>query len=416
MDLTKTLTTPKPQELKTDSALQSTSLRIASIDILRAITMVLMIFVNDLWSLQDIPVWLEHVSIDVDGMGLADTIFPAFLFIVGMSIPFAIANRRKKGDSNIQLILHIGSRTLALLMMGLFLVNGENINAVATGMPRAGWYTLCCLSFILIWNAYPKTAYPWFARILQGIGVAILLTLAIVYRGGESENLTPFSVYWWGILGIIGWSYLGSSLITAFSGEKYYVLIAAWILFSILSMLSSAGMIPTDSVLRIIPGPIIGGTFIAFTMGGVLTTLIFQHFRKQNSLKQMMLMLLLISIGLIALGIYTRSFWGISKLRATPAWLFICSAFTILAFIAIYWLTDVRKKAHWFNFIKPAGTDTLLCYLIPYFAYAGVSFLSISWPQAMLTGSIGLAKSFIFALLCVWVAGWLSKNGIRLKL
>ena len=63
--------------------------RIASIDILRALTMVLMIFVNDLWSLKDTPAWLGHVASGVDGIGLADTVFPAFLFIVGMSIPFA---------------------------------------------------------------------------------------------------------------------------------------------------------------------------------------------------------------------------------------------------------------------------------------------------------------------------------------
>jgi predicted acyltransferase len=75
------------------------SSRLASIDILRAVTMVLMIFVNDLWSLVGIPAWLEHVSYEADGMGLADTIFPAFLFIVGMSIPFAIQSRQKKGDT-----------------------------------------------------------------------------------------------------------------------------------------------------------------------------------------------------------------------------------------------------------------------------------------------------------------------------
>jgi hypothetical protein len=34
----------------------------------------------------------------------------------------------------------------------------------------------------------------------------------------------------------------------------------------------------------------------------------------------------------------------------------------------------------------------------------------------LLTGGIGLLQSFLFALLCVWVAGRLSKLGIRLKL
>ncbi len=36
--------------------------RVASIDILRALTMTLMVFVNDLWSLTNIPAWLEHTA------------------------------------------------------------------------------------------------------------------------------------------------------------------------------------------------------------------------------------------------------------------------------------------------------------------------------------------------------------------
>lgn len=416
MNFSQTLVSPKPQELKADSALQSTTSRIASIDILRAITMLLMIFVNDLWSLQNIPLWLEHVQGDADGMGLADTIFPAFLFIVGMSIPFAIANRRKKGDTTIQLIGHILIRTIALLTMGIFLVNGENINEAATGMPRLVWYILCCVSFILIWNAYPKTINTGISRALQALGIVILLTLAFLYRGGDAENLNRFSTYWWGILGLIGWSYLASSLITALAKDKYYLVFAAWILFCVLSMVASAGLLPENTVLSLIPGAITGGTLVAFALGGVLTTFIFQHFRKKQAHNQMMVVLFLIAIGLILLGMYTNTFWDISKIRATTPWLFLCSAFPILGFIVIYWLADLQGKSHWFNFIRPAGTDTLLCYLMPYFAYAGVSLLGISWPQLMLTGVIGLIKSFVFALLCIWVAGLLSKKGIHLKL
>src|SRR5688572_8082417 len=107
--------------------------RIASIDILRALTMVLMIFVNDLWSLKDIPLWLEHTKAQDDAMGLADVVFPAFLVIVGMSVPFSIASRRNKGESDPAILLHIILRSFALLIMGLFLVNGENINEAATG-------------------------------------------------------------------------------------------------------------------------------------------------------------------------------------------------------------------------------------------------------------------------------------------
>jgi heparan-alpha-glucosaminide N-acetyltransferase len=416
LNLTQTVDSPKTSEWKPEVASENRPFRIASIDILRAITMVLMIFVNDLWSLQNIPVWLEHVSYEADGMGLADTIFPAFLFIVGMSIPLAIANRRKKGDTTPLLLWHIASRTFALLVMGVFLVNGENINAAATGIPRLLWYSLSCMSFILIWNTYPKQMNLWLTRTLQAFGMCILLALAFIYRGGEAENINRFTTYWWGILGLIGWSYLVGAVVTALAGKRYTIILAAWVLFCVLSMLSNADMIPKDSFLKFIPGAILGGTLPALTLGGVLITLLFEHFARQNAFNKMMLVLFTISVGLILLGIYTRTFWGISKLRATPAWLFICSAFTILTFMVIYYIADMRKKAQLFNFIRPAGTDTLLCYLIPYFSYALVNLLGIHWPEFMLTGIVGLIKSFVFALLCVVVTGVLSKNGIRLKL
>ena len=89
--------------------------------------MLLMIFVNDLWTLSNIPEWLGHKDADDDGMGLADVVFPAFLFIVGLSIPHAIRARLKKGDSKLLILRHIIERTLALLIMGVFMVNLENL-------------------------------------------------------------------------------------------------------------------------------------------------------------------------------------------------------------------------------------------------------------------------------------------------
>src|SRR5215216_3023200 len=92
------------QPVQVSHAKSTPLIRVASIDIVRALTMVLMIFVNDLGSLKNIPTWLEHVKPGVDGIGLADVVFPAFLFIVGLSLPFAVDSRRKKGDTELQLI------------------------------------------------------------------------------------------------------------------------------------------------------------------------------------------------------------------------------------------------------------------------------------------------------------------------
>ena len=390
--------------------------RVASIDILRALTMVLMIFVNDLWSLKDIPAWLGHVERGVDGIGLADVVFPAFLFIVGLSLPFAVDNRRKKGDSDWELVKHVLVRTIALLVMGVFLVNGETINARGSGIPSSLYYTLCCISFILIWNLYPKQANRYLVIAAKAVGIITLLILAFIYRGGEDGQLNRFAPQWWGILGLIGWSYLVAGLITIFSRNNLYTIAAAWIFFAVLSMVNKAGYIPTDSFIGYIPDAILGGTLTGLVLGGVLTATLFNYFRKQGEHMKMTLVFIAFAVVLIIMSVITRPYWKLAKLGATPAWLFLCSAFTLLAFTAIYWIADMRRKAGWFNIIKPAGTDTLLCYLIPYFLYALISFTGFRWPEAVISGGAGLLKSFLLALICVIITGGLNRAGVKLKL
>ncbi|MEZ4775082.1 MAG: DUF5009 domain-containing protein [Bacteroidia bacterium] len=388
--------------------------RVESIDILRALTMVLMIFVNDLWSLTNIPAWLEHVERGVDGIGLADIVFPAFLFIVGLSLPFAVDARRKKGDTDWQIVQHVLVRTVILLIMGVFLVNGETLNAAATGMPRHIWNPLCCLCFILISNVFPISTNKNIVLGARAVGLISLLILAIVYRGGDDDNIQFFGPQWWGILGLIGWSYLASGLITIYSRNKIVPVLIGWAFFAVLSMLYHARLVP--GVLSFIPAPILGGTLAGLTMGGVLTTTVFQYFRQRQQNRQMILTFLGMAAVWIVLSLITRPYWGLAKLGATPAWLFLCSAFTILGLTVIYWVADINGKASWFAIVKPAGTATLLCYLIPYFAYSAMRLAGLHLPDMLLSGGIGLLKSLLFALLCVGITAALTRWGIRLKI
>jgi len=49
-----------------------------------------MIYVNDISGAKHVPWWMKHFSDSFKGSGMTfvDLVFPAFLFIVGMSIPF----------------------------------------------------------------------------------------------------------------------------------------------------------------------------------------------------------------------------------------------------------------------------------------------------------------------------------------
>lgn len=120
--------------------------RIAAVDVFRALTMFLMLFVNDIPGLKNVPHWLMHARMDEDMMGFSDTIFPAFLFCMGMSVSFAIQNRYKKGDNTLQVVAHIFWRTVALIAMGLFSLNSGGIEG---GLSHQWFSILMVIGFFL---------------------------------------------------------------------------------------------------------------------------------------------------------------------------------------------------------------------------------------------------------------------------
>jgi heparan-alpha-glucosaminide N-acetyltransferase len=184
--------------------------RITSIDIVRGLTILTMIFVNDLASIHNIPAWMKHAPTEADTMTFVDLVFPAFLFIVGMAIPFAIQNRINRGDTVGQMWKHIFIRTIGLLVLGVFMVNLESLNSAATGMSYSWWMLLLFIAAILVWNQYPNAAglKRIMVALLRFIGVIILIILVVIYRGGEGDQVHWMQTSWWGILGLIGWVYL----------------------------------------------------------------------------------------------------------------------------------------------------------------------------------------------------------------
>src|SRR5688500_1114415 len=158
-----------------------TSQRLRSIDIFRAVTMLFMIFVNDVSGVANIPAWIEHVEASEDGLGFADTVFPAFLFIVGLSLPIAIKKRFEKGDSWLQVSRYILTRSLALIVMGFFHVNLENYNP-QSWLPAAAWQILLTLSFFLVWLDYSPKISARIRYFLFACGICTLTGIALIFK------------------------------------------------------------------------------------------------------------------------------------------------------------------------------------------------------------------------------------------
>lgn len=383
--------------------------RLPSIDILRALTMLLMIFVNDLWSLSNVPRWLLHTAAEEDGMGLSDVVFPAFLFIVGLSIPHALKARLAKGASKASVLLHILSRSFALLVMGLFMVNLENIDAGQLLIKKEYWQILMALAFMLIWNNYRNSMVLGVIPnvLFKVLGWLILAFLASIYKSASGEWML---IHWWGILGLIGWAYLVVALLYLLIGDKTVWIGAASIMLLLLNVNEFVRFLGFDFQL------VISASTHASVMLGVLTTVIYTQLAAQNQLKWLLPTLLGLALLLIAFGFVTRPEWGISKIRATPSWTSICAGITMLAFVLLHFIADVKGKTSWASFIAPAGSSTLTCYLMPYFAYAFADLLGWSLPGVLTDGVVGLLKSFVFALLIIQVTGLLNRGHIGLKI
>ena len=214
------------------------SQRNIAIDMLRALTMFVMIFVNDFWKIHDVPHWLEHAAYNEDFMGLADIVFPCFLFAVGMSIPYAIERRYQKGYSAESTLGHILTRTLALLVMGAFITNSEFRLSPEVPYPIGVYWFLMAIGFVGVWNQYPKpksTTWKIVYRICKIIGVVSLFYLAITFRNPKGG---VFGAYW-GILGSIGWTYFICAMIYYFSRDRLKYLIPIWIAFLLICMRGS---------------------------------------------------------------------------------------------------------------------------------------------------------------------------------
>lgn len=394
-----------------------------TIDIFRAVTMLLMIIVNDLWSVKGYPDWFRHADFHEDFLGLSDVVFPAFLFAVGLSIPYALEGRFIKGVSELSTVSHILTRSLALILMGVFIVNTERGVGEATGLSFSVYRIIMVVAFFLVWNAYPKTEH-YGRRILfkslQITGVITLGILALIFRDKEGNVFSPG---WWGILGLIGWAYLFAAFVYFFARKNIPVQLFIFILLCILCLLQTP-MKDGSILLDFPPGnffnsfldliQIRNGAHPALVMAGMLFSIYQVKFLPEKSPGVKIGNMLIWAAVFAVMGYLTNFGWIISKLQASFPWVAYSIAISIAVFALLLFLTG-RGLTSWFKVIRPAGTATLTCYMIPFLLYSLFRITGFRWPAWSLYGLAGILKCLFFALIVIWITGLLERLKIKLK-
>ncbi|MEP6847182.1 MAG: hypothetical protein ABI861_14315, partial [Panacibacter sp.] len=333
---------------------------------------------------------------------------------VGMSVPFAINNRLKKGDSFWQLQQHILFRTLGLLVLGVFLVNTEGeYNEELMGMSINLWALLFFAAVILIWKVY-YTSNKTLVYILKAVGFITLAVLAFIYKGENGEHITP---RWWGILGLIGWAYLYGCIIYQLCKGNVYLLVLMIAVCICIYIISHTGYLTDQSWLQWAGAQSGNAIDTSLVLSGIVLSLIFFRADNAGTVNRKFLWAFVFAIALFVAGYVLRPYFKISKIHATPSWALYSAAICVAIFIFLYWLIDKKHKEGWTAFFKPAASNPLLTYIIPDIVYFLTALSGISlFPDSLSYGLPGLLWSIFFAVAVMGIVILLNKMKLKLQL
>jgi predicted acyltransferase len=307
------------------------SQRILSIDVFRALALIAIIIVNNPGSWDHVyPVLLESTW---QGLSFADTLFPTFIFIMGMSIPFAIESMNNKQFSKQMIYRKIVQRVIALFIIGiLYHVLANYLVLSHLRIPGvlqriALVYGLCAISYMWVKNIRIYI-------VLGCIGLIIYWGLILFVTPGFVLNLNDPSAN------------LGAYIDRLILGHYIY---------------STAGMYHGYD-----PESIFGtlSSYYNGMLGLAFGRLIYCY---KSEPKQLIKSSLLIAIFSIVIGIIASIYIPIIKILWTPSFALITSGISGIYFIVIYYLFDYIKLATPIqpfleNYILPIGQHPLIIY------------------------------------------------------
>ncbi|RZU41887.1 DUF5009 domain-containing protein [Edaphobacter modestus] len=394
--------------------------RVLSIDVFRGLTMIVMIFVNDLAEVKGLPWWTYHAPGNVDAMTYVDMVFPAFLFILGMAIPIAIEQRLRKIPSQSRLWLHVFLRSLSLLVLGLILTNAGAGDPALIHMPPGLWAILALVGAILFWMVYPRAdSHKALVKTLRLTGLTLMVVMFAIFRRTTKDgSIAWIRTAYPEILGLLAFAYLTTCVLYIPTRRWRWAPFGWFVALTAFCAFCSAHWIEFPRHAGIYLWPFGNGSDTLIAMAGVATSTIFVSpysvrwpaFRSKAALA-----LSFSAITLIAAYLLTPL--GISKIRATPTWCLYSIGTSIAIFTLLYWICDVRHHTRWAAFTRPAGSNTLLTYLLPDLWYFFLGALGITWFRTHLAwGFPGVIRSIVFTGFIIAVASLLTRWKLRLQL
>jgi predicted acyltransferase len=347
--------------------------RVVSIDALRGFDMFWIIGGGELFAslaevwkhpvTQTIQCQLGHV--EWEGFHFEDLIFPLFLFVVGVVLPFSVSRRLERGQSLGAVYLHVVKRTVMLILLGL----------VMNGLLRFDW---------------PQMRWP---GVLQRIGLCYFFAaILVIHTKWRTQAVVAAAILllYWAVMMLIPVPGHGMGVLTAKGCLSSYIdqQLIPGTLYYVYG--DNEGLISTlPAVCTALLG-VLAGHWLGSNRSGA---------RKAAGLTV---------AGLVCLitGYVWGLFFPIIKIIWTSSYVLYAGGWSLLLLALFYWLIDVKGYKKWALFFVIIGMNPITIYFLQSF----VSFDGIA--EFFLVGiseRAGLFKPLVLAfgaLTVKWLFLW----------
>ena len=294
--------------------------RIESVDILRGLTIVAMIMVNNPGTWAQVYPPLLHA--EWHGLTPTDLIFPFFLFIVGISISFAYKNKSNNKSTYKKIVI----RSLKLIVLGLFL----------------GWF----LPYFPFFKSFETLRFP---GVLQRIGIVFFIS-AILFLNFKWKSLLMITI---AIL-VSYWLFLGFVPLPDGSLPTFDRAPNNWANYLDLKILGNhmwKSDYDPEGILSTFPA-------IATCISGILIGKILGLTNKRK-----VFLLFITGVSLLLLG-YIWSIWfPLNKAIWSSSFVLVTSGWATVILSGVYYLTDVRS-IKFGSIFKYVGTNAITIFFL----------------------------------------------------
>ncbi|MFC2124752.1 acyltransferase family protein [Bacteroidota bacterium] len=312
--------------MDTNNQKNALSGRLLSLDALRGFDMFWIIggewifkALTDIWdnpTTQHIELQLTHVK--WEGFHFYDLIYPLFLFIIGVTLPFALTRRKQSGQSRYKLYLKILKRSLMLIVLG----------SIPYGL-------------------FHFTDWPFLGGVLAHIGLCYFFATPIIMDTSwrtRAVIVVGFLLIYW----------MASALIPV-PGFGAGVYTEEGCLASFIDSQFISGRLWNEGPTSILSG-------ICIILWGSLAG---HWLRTSHSANRKAGMLMLAGILCVILGyIWGFSFPIIKRIVWSSSYVSIACGWSLLLLGIFYWIIDAKGYRKWAFFFVVIGTNAITIYFL----------------------------------------------------